>query len=118
MRNKPSLQRVREYAHELHVKRATIDDVQAALPSGSALILLKRYRPVVDFAVAGLGEEAYVSVLVLPGEPLRLVQLGAARPIDQRVEELADLDERAAKKAAAALYRELFGSLNSFLLLI
>ena len=66
----------RELERRLQVNNASLEDLQASLPSGAALLDLRQYRPV-DFATGSQGNRRWVGVLITGSSDSQVRDLGS-----------------------------------------
>jgi CHAT domain-containing protein len=103
----------REFQGHLSSRAVEWEQVQSALPRDSALLSLRAFNPV-DFATRDVGALHWLA-LVIPADPgdgpeIVLEDLG---PVAPTVEAHRTLRETGSEEAARALYRLLFGKLNT-----
>lgn len=103
----------REFQIQLTGRAVGWEQVRSELPQGSALLSLRAFAPV-DFATRDAGERHWLALLI-PADPgkgpeLLLRDLGPIEPIAQAQ---LDLRESGSKESAQALYRQIFGKLDT-----
>jgi tetratricopeptide (TPR) repeat protein len=95
---------------EVELRPVTIEKVQAAIPSGAALVELFRYEPFDPEAVTASGrwgKPRYVAYVLHRGGRIDWADLGEARPIDAATDRLLAMQHGATAVADAAA-RELY----------
>ena len=101
----------REFNRHLQVRGANADDVRHALPrEGGALLELRLYEPV-DFKTGKRGEPHWAALLLPAAGEVSLHDLGPVAATQNLARKLRATHARAAA-AAAALYKNLFGTLD------
>jgi CHAT domain-containing protein/tetratricopeptide (TPR) repeat protein len=94
----------RDYKDHLRVQTANLDDVRAALPTGTVLIEFRQFRQA-DFRTAKVGELRFAALLLSGFDDPMVVDLGAVSALGLTGTGFDDA-------AAAVLYQQLFGSLE------
>ena len=110
---------VRSSEYRAQAQPVTVEDVQRALPAGSALVEIAIYRPFDSRAAQRdkrFGPPRYVAYVLKPGHPAEAIDLGDVAAVDREVDgfrrALSDPRSNAVRTSAIALHDRIFAPLR------